>query len=105
VRLNELGRLRQLAGLETTESEQSGRDWDKRFQDWEEVQFDRGWEVEHNDSPRGYEMIVTRDDGKKFIVSINPGDGGTIESMQGGRGRSFTTFEPETIADMIDSMK
>jgi len=50
-------------------------------------------------------MIVSRDDGKKFIVSINPGDGGTIESMQGGRGRAFTTFEPETIADMIDSMK
>ena len=104
MRLNELGRLRQLAGLEM--SEDFGRDWDKRFQDWEEVTMDRGWHVEHNDTGRAeYEMTVNRDDNKNFIVTVDPSGGGSISSMQGGRGRAFTEFNPEEIADMITGMK
>ena len=103
MRLTELGRLRRLAGLTT---EDFGRDWDKLFQDWEEVATDRGWHVEHNDTGRAeYEMTVNRDDNKNFIVTMDPSGGGSISSMQGGRGRAFTEFNPEEIADMISQMK
>ena len=81
MRLYELGRLRQLAGLEPVE-ENFGRDWDKLFQDWEEVAMDRGWHVEHSHSGRAeYEMTVNTDDNKNFIVTIDPSGGGSISSM------------------------
>ena len=44
MRLNELGRLKQLAGLAPID-EEFGREWDKAFQNWEEVAMDRGYHV------------------------------------------------------------
>lgn len=106
MRLNELGRLKQLAGLAPID-EDFGREWDKAFQNWEEVAMDRGYHVEHNDTGRAeYEMTVNTEDDKNFLITIDTKGGGTISSMQGGKGRVFTDFlnNPEDIADKIDSM-